>query len=475
MPTVAANGALTLCHKGSDGIAMATLPDVCKTQVGNAVSPIPYPNIAKDADLVDGSEAVTADGGNSIAIQGCKFSQSVGDEPGSLGGVSSGCINGEAKFISFSPNVNVEGKPVARLSDKMTMNKENAACMAGILIIPVVLIILSLSGCTSTREATKKKCKIDKVQYKLNGSWQDVPSGGFTDIGKGTSITFKVISNGDCSNSPRWRGDARGTGETKQVTFGKSGKRTVSVTCCEQTISIAVSVDTQNQSIAINWLPAGYTSSNTNSSSTCLERNFTVIYEASADIDNNKWMLRVKEISGGADITVCYGGSRNAITNPPTIEKDAQNAVTIMKNYYSRGSRGSWHTEAASKSHEEYHYLEWKETCDHYWPATEKAIEKISVTYHDHNTEAAAIKAMKSGTNGANNKIVAFKKISHKYWFTLGDGAGDRPYAAGQLTLNNTVIFVQNLAATNKWTVSKGINTPSTANPCYQKWLAYKP
>ena len=139
MPTVSANG-LTLCHAGSGGVAMATVPDVCKTQVGNSVVPIPYPNIAEDKDLVDGSESVTAED-NPIAIEGCKFSKSTGDESGSIGGVSSGITQGEAAFILFSPDVKVEGKAVARLTDMMTMNKENAMCMGGILIPPVGPVI----------------------------------------------------------------------------------------------------------------------------------------------------------------------------------------------------------------------------------------------------------------------------------------------------------------------------------------------
>ena len=90
-----------------------------------------------DKDLSGGSGTVTADGGNPIAIDGCTFSKSAGDEPGSNGGVSSGVNMGEASFISSSPDVTIEGKAVCRLSDKMMMNKANSACMGGIVIPPV--------------------------------------------------------------------------------------------------------------------------------------------------------------------------------------------------------------------------------------------------------------------------------------------------------------------------------------------------
>jgi len=129
--TICADG-LSIVHKGSGGEANATLPDVCLTTVGNAVDPLPYGNAAKSADLADGSETVTADGGNSIAIKGCSFTKSTGDSGGDKKGAASGTIEGEAKFISCSPTVKIEGKGVCRLSDQLTMNKANTMCMGGI-------------------------------------------------------------------------------------------------------------------------------------------------------------------------------------------------------------------------------------------------------------------------------------------------------------------------------------------------------
>lgn len=115
--TICANG-LSIVHKDSGGEASATLPDVCLTTVGNAVVPIPYGNSAKSSDLVDGTTTVFADGGNSIAIKGCRFSKSTGDSGGDKKGIASGTIEAEAKFISASPTVKIEGKGVCRLSDQ---------------------------------------------------------------------------------------------------------------------------------------------------------------------------------------------------------------------------------------------------------------------------------------------------------------------------------------------------------------------
>jgi len=259
--------------------------------------------------------------------------------------------------------------------------------------------------------------KVDTIQYKLNGVWTDVPA-SFSDIGKDTSITFRALPSPSGASwptgYPQWGGDASGSGDEKQVTFSSSGNRTVSVTC-GNTISIPVAVDVANTAITITWDAAGYQSDNNNGASTCVERNHTVTYIASADIDANEWLLRVSEIHGCADIIVHTGGSRDPVVNPPAMETEAIDAVTVMKGYYNRGSRGAWHTEAASRAHEEYHYTEWSTTGDHYWPQTEAAIESITTTYHDHATEALAIAAMRSGANGADAKIAAHNAVCRTY------------------------------------------------------------
>jgi hypothetical protein len=79
----------TVVHKDSGGVA-TNFPDVCKTQCGPPVIPIPYPNIAFSKDTANGSKSVQVDG-NPIMLKGSHFSTSTGDEPGALGGVVSGC------------------------------------------------------------------------------------------------------------------------------------------------------------------------------------------------------------------------------------------------------------------------------------------------------------------------------------------------------------------------------------------------
>ncbi len=65
MTTINING-LTLCHKGSDGISTATLPDVCKTPSPGGPVPVPYSNVARSSDLAKGTTTVQADGGKYV-------------------------------------------------------------------------------------------------------------------------------------------------------------------------------------------------------------------------------------------------------------------------------------------------------------------------------------------------------------------------------------------------------------------------
>lgn len=131
--TVAINE-LTLCHKHSDGWVRATLPDVCKAPS----TPVPFSNIAHARDLAKGSITVESHGGAMCGIKGSEFSISEADDGGVGGGIISGVYKHRATWLSWSPDVFMEGKPVTRLTDRMLMNKGNTISAGGYFTGPVV-------------------------------------------------------------------------------------------------------------------------------------------------------------------------------------------------------------------------------------------------------------------------------------------------------------------------------------------------
>lgn len=136
--TVKVNGvANSLVHKGSNGISIATIPDVCKTPTPGGPVPMPYPNISQSAMLSKGTTTVKADG-MMIAVKGSEFSISNGDQPGTVGGVKSNVFMKESTWILYSFDVKMDGKNACRLTDKMFHNHENTVNMAGVLQNPVV-------------------------------------------------------------------------------------------------------------------------------------------------------------------------------------------------------------------------------------------------------------------------------------------------------------------------------------------------
>jgi hypothetical protein len=180
--TIKVNGTMTsLVHKGSSGISIATIPDVCKTPTAGGPIPIPYPNIALSSMLAKGTTTVKVDGGMMAAVKGSEFSVSSGDEPGTVGGVKSNTSMKEATWILFSFDVKLDGKEACRFTDKMFHNHENTVNMGGVVNPPVVILPDAASGGggggeTDPGDCTKEEHK--KLQQEVNESKKDVAQGG---------------------------------------------------------------------------------------------------------------------------------------------------------------------------------------------------------------------------------------------------------------------------------------------------------
>jgi hypothetical protein len=122
MPTTVHN-IMGFAHKGSSGMSLV-FPDVCKTPTPAGPVPIPYPNLGKSGDTLQGTTTVTADG-QMIMVKGAKYLPTTGDEAGSAGGVLSGVFKQECEFLMYSMDVMIEGNNVCRMSDPLWHNKKN--------------------------------------------------------------------------------------------------------------------------------------------------------------------------------------------------------------------------------------------------------------------------------------------------------------------------------------------------------------
>ena len=108
------------------GMQNITAPDVCKTVVGPAVVPIPYPDIGVPSCATPTALKVFIVG----ALALTKMSKTMptnGDQAGASGGggVSSNTIMGPAEYIMSSMKVKIEGNPAVRLTDTVKLNNGN--------------------------------------------------------------------------------------------------------------------------------------------------------------------------------------------------------------------------------------------------------------------------------------------------------------------------------------------------------------
>lgn len=123
MATVLINGR-TAVHAASGGTL--TAPDVCKTPP--KCTPDLFQSIATSADATATAVTVMVNG-QPVCHAGSMFAQSTANEPGSCGGVTSGTIKGPAEFVTFSPDVLIEGQPAVRQGDQMVSNFHNTPPM----------------------------------------------------------------------------------------------------------------------------------------------------------------------------------------------------------------------------------------------------------------------------------------------------------------------------------------------------------
>ncbi|MDH4243245.1 MAG: DUF4150 domain-containing protein [Nitrospira sp.] len=130
MPSDVFVNGLGLTYKGTIGISTATIPDVCKTPSPGGPVPIPYPNIADQSSLKNGTTSVKAHG-KMIAVKESQYGRSNGDEAGTAGGVKSSVNMKATDWITYSFDVKMDGKNACRHTDKKFHNNQNTVDLGG--------------------------------------------------------------------------------------------------------------------------------------------------------------------------------------------------------------------------------------------------------------------------------------------------------------------------------------------------------
>ncbi|MCC8367008.1 MULTISPECIES: DUF4150 domain-containing protein [Xenorhabdus] len=98
------------------------LPDVCKTPIGPATPPIPYPVVAKLADSSAPEKTVRANGMPVVVFARSFVPTTLGDQPGVANGIKSGTVGGKCHPLEHTRTVRAGNKLVLRHGDKFWMN-----------------------------------------------------------------------------------------------------------------------------------------------------------------------------------------------------------------------------------------------------------------------------------------------------------------------------------------------------------------
>ena len=217
MSSVAVNPPKTPVTKGSNGLATATLPNVCKMPGPPApFVPTPLPNIGKSGDSPQGYSTTVKIEGQPVGIQGASFG-SMGDvaSKGTGGGIVSNNVEGPTKFLApGSLNVKIEGKNVQYLGDQMLNNcgpggsPANSATMTGEIqsvVIPAPGSTEKCPTCKNARGETKSDGKpYDQFFSETERAELDQIAATHPDLAvmlppKGG--VFKVLSKKDCKEA----------------------------------------------------------------------------------------------------------------------------------------------------------------------------------------------------------------------------------------------------------------------------------
>jgi hypothetical protein len=97
-------------------------PDVCKTPMGSAMVPVPYPISSGLSAAFGTADSVRLNGHAAVVFKRSRTPSSKGDAPGSGTGVKSGTVGKQCEPLDKSSSVRAEGCWVVRHGDTFWMN-----------------------------------------------------------------------------------------------------------------------------------------------------------------------------------------------------------------------------------------------------------------------------------------------------------------------------------------------------------------
>lgn len=169
-------------HKGSGDKSVCTAPDVCKTPVGPATPPLPYPVVSQVSNLAQATSSVIIDG-NPTAIASSTHTQCTGDQAGSATGIISGTTGSKTHFASYSFDVKAEGEGVVRHMDMTTMNNRNTIGLN--LGAPTTVSELNLKAGEVESIYTLRFEFIDELGQPVRGlDYKTLPAGQQQELGQ---------------------------------------------------------------------------------------------------------------------------------------------------------------------------------------------------------------------------------------------------------------------------------------------------
>lgn len=107
-------------RKDAKFIVISIVPDVCLTPP--VPVPIPYQVVSFLNESIDTASTVHFSGNEAFIHNRSLISRTIGDEPGTQGGIITGTVSGICTSIQYSPDTYIEGNQLVRVNDLFFMN-----------------------------------------------------------------------------------------------------------------------------------------------------------------------------------------------------------------------------------------------------------------------------------------------------------------------------------------------------------------